>query len=115
MSLRLFDLTDRVALITGSSRGIGRALAKGLGEAGARVIVNARTDQAAQAAAAELKAVLLQALDSGKTVRVSLEAATYLDVTAIELLWAAEREAIKRGVGFTLAEPAPEGVLRRAP
>jgi len=56
MSLRLFDLTGRVALVTGSSRGIGRALAKGLGEAGARVIVNARTDEAAQAAAAELKA-----------------------------------------------------------
>jgi anti-anti-sigma factor len=61
-------------------------------------------------AAAELKAVLLQALDSGKTVRVSLEAAAYLDVTAIELLWAAEREATKRGVGFTLAEPVPEGI-----
>ena len=60
--------------------------------------------------AAELKTQLLQALDSGKAVRVSLEAATYLDVTAIELLWAAEREATKRGAGFTLAEPVPEGV-----
>jgi anti-anti-sigma regulatory factor len=60
--------------------------------------------------AAELKTLLLQALDSGKEVRISLEVATYLDVTAIELLWAAEREATKRGVGFTLAEPVPEGI-----
>jgi anti-anti-sigma factor len=60
--------------------------------------------------AAELKTLLLEALNSGKAVRVSLGAATYLDVTAIELLWAAEREAAKRGVGYTLAEPVPEGV-----
>src|SRR5580693_3402363 len=61
MSLRLFDLTGRVALVTGSSRGIGRALAKGLGQAGARVIVNARTEEAALAAAAELRAEGIEA------------------------------------------------------
>lgn len=42
MSLSLFDLTGRVALITGSSQGIGYALAGGLGRAGARVILNGR-------------------------------------------------------------------------
>ena len=41
-SLSLFDLTDKRALITGSSKGIGYALAKGLGGAGASVILNAR-------------------------------------------------------------------------
>ena len=35
-----FDLSGRVAFISGSSRGIGLALAKGLLEAGARVVVH---------------------------------------------------------------------------
>lgn len=38
----LFDLTGRTALVTGSTRGIGRALATGLVRAGARVIVHGR-------------------------------------------------------------------------
>jgi gluconate 5-dehydrogenase len=41
-SLALFDLTGKRALITGSSRGIGFALARGLAGAGAEVIVNGR-------------------------------------------------------------------------
>ena len=40
MSLHLFDLTSRTALVTGSSRGLGRAMAEGLAGAGARVILN---------------------------------------------------------------------------
>src|SRR3954452_17896566 len=46
---KLFDLTGRLALITGSSRGIGRAIAQGYVEAGARVVINGR-DAAAVAA-----------------------------------------------------------------
>jgi len=38
----LFDITGRIALITGSSRGIGKALAQGLAEAGATVVLNGR-------------------------------------------------------------------------
>ncbi len=38
----LFDLTGRTALVTGSSMGIGLALARGLAQAGARVVLNAR-------------------------------------------------------------------------
>ena len=51
MSLRLFDLTGRRALVTGSSQGIGEALAKGLAAAGAEVILNGRDpDKLAKAA-----------------------------------------------------------------
>jgi gluconate 5-dehydrogenase len=49
----LFNLQGRIALITGSSGGIGFALARGLAQAGATVVLNARTE-AKLAAAAEL-------------------------------------------------------------
>jgi gluconate 5-dehydrogenase len=48
------DLHDRIALVTGSSRGIGLALARALGQAGATVVLNARHGDALQAAAATL-------------------------------------------------------------
>ena len=52
MSLDLFSLSGRSALVTGSSRGLGNAIAKGLAQAGARVILNgvdpARLSRAAE-------------------------------------------------------------------
>jgi len=42
MSLSIFDLSNRVAFITGSSRGIGAVIARGLCQAGAEVVLNAR-------------------------------------------------------------------------
>ncbi len=50
MATKLFDLTGRTALITGSSRGIGFAIARGLAEAGARVVLNSRDAGAVDAA-----------------------------------------------------------------
>jgi gluconate 5-dehydrogenase len=52
----LFDLSGRTALITGSTRGIGFALARGLGQAGAVVVVNSRQQSAVDDAVARLKA-----------------------------------------------------------
>ena len=42
MSAALFDLSGRTALVTGSTRGIGLAIARALGSAGARVAINGR-------------------------------------------------------------------------
>lgn len=52
MTASPFDLTGRTALVTGSSRGLGHAMAAGLARAGARIIVNG-TDAARTEAAAE--------------------------------------------------------------
>ncbi|MDO1583316.1 SDR family oxidoreductase [Rhizobium oryzicola] len=53
MSLTLFNLTGRRALITGSSQGIGLALAKGLADAGASVVLNGRDEKKLKDAASQ--------------------------------------------------------------
>ncbi|TXG39485.1 gluconate 5-dehydrogenase [Seonamhaeicola maritimus] len=45
MSIKLFDLTGKVALITGATHGLGMAMAKGLGNAGATIVVNGASSQ----------------------------------------------------------------------
>ena len=52
--MSLFDLTGKVAVITGSSRGIGKASAFELAEHGAKVVISSRKQQACDAVAAEL-------------------------------------------------------------
>jgi NAD(P)-dependent dehydrogenase (short-subunit alcohol dehydrogenase family) len=51
-----FDLTGRVAIITGSSRGIGAATARKLAEHGAKVVISSRKQDACDALAAEINA-----------------------------------------------------------
>ena len=67
MSTTLFDLTGRRALVTGSSQGIGFALARGLAAAGASIVLNGRNaaklEQAAEALRAEGAAVEALAFD----------------------------------------------------
>jgi gluconate 5-dehydrogenase len=61
---RLFGLDGAVALVTGSSAGIGFALAKGLAGAGARVVVNGRTAETVARAATTLRAEGAQVYES---------------------------------------------------
>jgi gluconate 5-dehydrogenase len=49
-----FRLTGQVALVTGGTRGLGRAMARGLAQAGARVVLTGRRQEACEAAAREL-------------------------------------------------------------
>ncbi|HEX5445004.1 MAG TPA: 3-oxoacyl-ACP reductase FabG [Pirellulales bacterium] len=53
--MQLFDLSGRVALITGGSKGLGLAMAQGFAEAGADVIISSRHENELQAAAAQIR------------------------------------------------------------
>lgn len=102
MNAGLFDLTGRTALVTGSTRGLGLALAQALAAAGARVAINGRaaataaevaagipgaiaapfdvTDEAAVAdAASQLGPVDILVNNAGMTLRGSLEACSLED------------------------------------
>ncbi|MEC9465295.1 MAG: SDR family oxidoreductase [Myxococcota bacterium] len=59
----MFDLTGKVAIVTGSSRGIGRAIAGAMAQAGASVVVSSRKADACEEAASEIR-------EAGGTVKV---------------------------------------------
>ena len=58
---RMFDLTDRIALVTGGNGGIGLGMAQGLGQAGATVIVVGRNAEKSAAALRELQSLGVRA------------------------------------------------------
>jgi gluconate 5-dehydrogenase len=65
----LFDLTGKVAIVTGGATGLGRQIAGALAECGADVVVCARNAERCEAAAAELELLGVRALGLGCDVR----------------------------------------------
>jgi NAD(P)-dependent dehydrogenase (short-subunit alcohol dehydrogenase family) len=68
--MSLFDLTGRVAVVTGSSRGIGRASAERLAEQGANVVISSRKLAACQAVADAINARQSASQKGGKAIAV---------------------------------------------
>jgi gluconate 5-dehydrogenase len=100
--LKLFDLSGRIALVTGSSAGIGLALARGLAGAGATVVLNGRNDAKLQQAAARLR-------DEGAMVHAMAFDVTSADATAEAV------QRIEREVGAIDILVNNAGMQRRAP
>jgi gluconate 5-dehydrogenase len=105
MSTGLFDLSGRTALITGSSRGIGLTIARGLGHAGARVVLNGRDpgrlDAATRALASEGLTVHAAPFD------VTDEAAVIAAVARIEAE-AGPIDILVNNAGMQLRRPLQE-------
>jgi gluconate 5-dehydrogenase len=78
----LFDLSGRIALVTGSARGLGLAIARGLAEAGARVVLNDVVGERLDAAVGTLQGEGLDA--DGALFDITNEAAVEAAVADIE-------------------------------
>jgi gluconate 5-dehydrogenase len=83
--VQLFDLSGKLALVTGSSQGIGFALARALASAGAHVVLNARNAVALDRAALELRAAGFESHTAVFDVTVRTEVAAAVERLEQEL------------------------------
>ena len=91
--MELFDLTGKVAIITGSSRGIGRAIAEAMAAAGAKVVISSRKEEACLEVTAainsrhgEARAIAIAASISSKEALQRLVDATLTAFGKIDIL-----------------------------
>ncbi len=84
MSSSLFNLDSKVAIVTGAGRGIGKAIALGLADAGADVVVSARTASDIEATAGEIRAKGRKSLAVPTDVRLADQVSNLVEKSMAE-------------------------------
>lgn len=105
MSSELFDLSGRVAMVTGASRGLGRHMALALAKAGADLVITSRDATHLSAAESEIKAAGRQVLSQVLDVR-SLESVQQM-VAAAEKFYG-HLDILVNNAGCNVRKPAVE-------
>ncbi len=108
MTSGLFDLTGRVALVTGASGGIGLGIATALAQAGADVALAARRPEPLAAAAAQVEALGVRALGVEADV---LDAQSVERMVARVLEWAGRIDILVNNVGGSQGPAFKRGPL----
>ncbi len=102
---RLFDLTGRVAIITGGSIGLGRQMAEGLAEMGANLVLCARKAERCQAAVEELQQLGIQTMSLACDVRNQTSIQELVDATVSQF---GKIDILVNNAGVSWGAPAEE-------
>jgi len=100
-----FGLRDRVALVTGSSRGLGRGMALALAAAGAHVVVNARSSESLAPVLAELAALPGASACTGFAADLSSRDAVK-DLISETVAWRGRLDILVNNAGIIRRAPA---------
>ncbi|HET6877003.1 MAG TPA: glucose 1-dehydrogenase [Jatrophihabitans sp.] len=101
----LFDLTGKVAIVTGSGRGLGRTMALGLAAAGAAVVTCARTVEQAEDAAKEIQAAGGRAVGRHADTSDRQSVRALVDATVAEF---GQLDVLINNAGIDVIEPSEE-------
>lgn len=105
MADRLFDLSGKVAIVTGSGRGLGSAMARGLGQAGATVVTCSRTLAEAEQTADQIRAA------GGRAIAVRADTCDRASAEELVAVAAAEfghLDVLVNNAGIDRIEPSEE-------
>lgn len=98
MTTKLFDLTGKSAIVTGSGRGLGCAIVRGLAEAGARVVVCGRSADIVRNTAGELRAEGHEVIDVVFDAQEREDVERLIDTTA-EAFGGLDVMVVNHGIG----------------
>ncbi len=103
MLAKLFDLSGRAALVTGGSKGLGKAMALGFAQAGADVFISSRHENELQAAAREIRSASTARVEYAVADMSHRDQADQLAQAAIEAL--GRVDILVNNAGSNLPQP----------